>query len=221
MTTAVTAGSAENITLAASGLPSGATATFAPTSLNGAGQSTLTIATASGTPSGTYQVNITGTDTDATHSATFALTVTGGSTPPSDITNGGFETGTLAGWTSTGTASVIGNPVHSGNDAAQAGTGNGTLSQSFTAHHTALSLWADQLCGQSAFGFSTITLTDTTNNSAQTLLNRFCGQGPTGYHQLTATLTSGDAYTITVNNQDFGFGGGAATAIDDVTDATS
>lgn len=221
VTTAVTAGSAENITLAASGLPSGATATFDPTSINGAGHSTLTIATTSGTPSGTYQVGITGSDTDATHSATFALTVTGGSTPPSDIVNGGFESGTLSGWTSTGTASVVGSPVHGGSYAGRAGTGNGTLSQTFTAHHAALSLWAVQVCGQSAFGISTITVTDRTTNSAQTLLNQFCGQGPTGYHQLTATLTSGDSYTITVNNQDFGFGGGAATAIDDVTDATS
>ena len=221
VSTAVTAGSAETITFAASGLPSGATATFAPTSVNGAGHSTLTIATTSGTPSGTYQVGITGSDTDATHSATFALTVTGGTTPSSDIVNGGFETGTLTGWTSTGTASVIGSPVHGGSHAGRAGTGNGTLGQTFTAHHTGLSLWADQVCGQSAFGISTITLTDTTKNTSQTLLNQFCGQGPTGYHQLTATLTSGDAYTITINNQDFGFGGGAATAIDDVTDATS
>lgn len=221
VTTAVTAGSAENITLAASGLPSGATATFAPTAINGAGHSTLTIATTSSTPSGTYQVGITGSDSDATHSATFALTVTGGSTPPSDIVDGGFETGTLSGWTSTGTTSVIGSPVHSGSHAGQAGAGNGTLSQTFTAHHTGFSMWADQLCGQSAFGFSTITLTDTTSNTSQTLLNQFCGQGPTGYQQLTATLTSGDSYTITVDNQDFGFGGGAATAVDDVTDATT
>jgi subtilase family serine protease len=221
VTTAVTAGSAENIALTATGLPSGATATFNPTSIDGAGHSTLTIATTASTPSGTYQVGITGSDTDATHSATFALTVTGGSTPPSDIVNGGFETGTLSGWTSTGTVSAIGSPVHSGNHAARAGTGNGTLSQTFTAHHTAFSLWADQICGQGAFGFSTITLTDTTKNSSQTLLNQFCGQGAAGYHQLTATLTSGDSYTITINNQDFGFGGGAATAIDDATDATS
>ena len=221
VTTTVTTGSAETISLSATGLPTGATATFNPTTLNGAGSSTLTIATTASTPSGTYQVGVTGSDTDATHSATFALTVTGGSTSPNDITNGGFETGTLTGWTSTGTASVVGSPVHSGSHAGKAGTGNGTLSQTFTAHHTALSLWYVQVCGQSAFGISTVTLTDNTKNSSQQLLNQFCGQGPSGYAKLSATLTSGDSYTISIGNQDFGFGGGAATVIDDATDATS
>ena len=221
VTTTVTAGSAENITLSATGLPSGATATFNPPTLDGAGKSTLTIATTSTTPSGTYQVGVTGSDTDATHSATFALTVTGGPQGGNDIVNGDFETGTLAGWTSTGTTSVITSPVHGGSYAAKAGAGNGTLSQTFTAHQTSLSLWYVQMCGQSAFGFSTITLADNTTNASQNLLNQFCGQGPTGYQQLTSALTSGDSYTITIDNQDFGFGGGAATAIDDVTDATS
>lgn len=221
VTTTVTAGSAENITVAATGLPSGATATFNPTTLNGAGKSTLTIATTSSTPSGTYQVGITGSDADATHSATFALTVTGGPQAGNDIVNGGFETGTLSGWTTTGTASVVSSPVHSGAHAGKAGPGNGTLSQTFTATHPALSLWYVQICGQSAFGFSTITLTDNTTNQSQTLLDQFCGQGPTGYSQLTGALTSGDSYTITVDNQDFGFGGGPATVIDDATDATS
>jgi subtilase family serine protease len=221
VTTAVTSGSAENITLSASGLPSGATATFAPTSLDGAGHSTLTIATTSSTPSGTYQVRITGSDTDTSHSTTFALTVTGGPNGSNDVVNGDFETGTLAGWTSTGATSVVGSPVHGGSHAGQAGTGNGTLSQTFTAHQTGLSLWYVQVCAQGAFGVSTITLADNTANSTQNLLNQFCGQGPTGYTQLTASLTSGDSYTITIDNQDFGFGGGAATVVDDVTDATS
>lgn len=46
---------AGSIQLTASGLPSGATAGFAPSSVDAGGSSTLTIATSASTPPGTYQ----------------------------------------------------------------------------------------------------------------------------------------------------------------------
>ncbi|MEV8503518.1 M4 family metallopeptidase [Actinoplanes sp. NPDC051475] len=75
--TATTAGSAQTVALSASGLPSGATATFSPASVTSGSSSTLTIATSASTPSGTYTVTVTGTGS-ATHTATYTLTVTGG-----------------------------------------------------------------------------------------------------------------------------------------------
>jgi hypothetical protein len=78
VSTATTSGSAQTVAWSASGLPSGATATFNPTSVNSGGSSTLTIATSASTPAGTYSVTVTGTGASATRMATYSLTVTGG-----------------------------------------------------------------------------------------------------------------------------------------------
>ncbi|WP_194904618.1 glycoside hydrolase family 97 catalytic domain-containing protein [Catenulispora rubra] len=75
--TAVVSGSAQSVSLSASGLPSGATASFSPSSVNAGGSSTLTISTSSSTPAGTYTVAVTGSAASATHSAIYTLTVTG------------------------------------------------------------------------------------------------------------------------------------------------
>ncbi|MEV7028323.1 hypothetical protein AB0O00_40190, partial [Kitasatospora sp. NPDC093558] len=77
VSTAVTAGSAQTVALSASGLPSGVTAAFSPSSVTAGGSSTLTVSTAASTPSGTYPITVTGTGTSATHTATFTLTVNG------------------------------------------------------------------------------------------------------------------------------------------------
>ncbi len=72
------------VALAASGLPSGATAAFSPSSLSVSGStpasSTLAVTTSSSTPTGTYALTITGTSGSQAHAATIYLTV--GSTVP-------------------------------------------------------------------------------------------------------------------------------------------
>jgi hypothetical protein len=77
VSTATTSGSAQTVTLGASGVPSGATASFSPTSVTSGGSATLTVSTAASTPAGTYPITITGTGASATHATTFTLTVTG------------------------------------------------------------------------------------------------------------------------------------------------
>lgn len=64
-----------NVSLTASGLPSGATASFSPASLTGSGSATLSIATSISTPAGTYPVTITATSGSLQHTATVSLTV--------------------------------------------------------------------------------------------------------------------------------------------------
>ena len=64
------------VTLSASGLPAGVTASFSPASLTTSGNSTMTVATTAATVPGTYTLTITGTGTSATHSATVTLVVT-------------------------------------------------------------------------------------------------------------------------------------------------
>ncbi|WP_327004012.1 M4 family metallopeptidase [Dactylosporangium sp. NBC_01737] len=78
ITATLTNGSAQTVALTASGLPSGATASFSPASISSAGgTSTLTIATSASTPSGTYAVTVTGTGASSTRTTTFSLTVNG------------------------------------------------------------------------------------------------------------------------------------------------
>ncbi len=90
ISTAVTNGSAQTVNLTASGLPSGATATFSPSSITSGGSSTLTIATTAATAAGTYPVTITGTGTSSTRTTTYTLTVNGApgctATNPTDVT---------------------------------------------------------------------------------------------------------------------------------------
>jgi hypothetical protein len=64
------------VTLSASGLPSGASASFNPATVTGSGTSTMTVTTASNTPAATSTLTITGTSGSLTHSATVSLTVT-------------------------------------------------------------------------------------------------------------------------------------------------
>jgi hypothetical protein len=75
VSTAVTSGSAETVALTVSGVPSGATATFSPTSVTAGGSSTLTIS-AGTAGAGTYTLTVKGTGTTS-HSTNVTLTVTG------------------------------------------------------------------------------------------------------------------------------------------------
>ena len=121
MSTATTSGTAQTVTFSASGLPSGATASFNPTSVTSGGSSTLTISTTSGTAAGTYTVTVTGAATSGSHSATYTLTVNGtggGCTGAGQkLGNPGFESGGTA-WTATsgviGQYGRSGQPTHSG-----------------------------------------------------------------------------------------------------------
>ncbi|HVW86967.1 MAG TPA: DUF1349 domain-containing protein [Bryobacteraceae bacterium] len=72
------------VNLAASGLPTGATASFNPTSVSGSGTSTLTINTTGSTPPGSSTLTITGTSGSLTHTATVTLVVSA-STPSGAI----------------------------------------------------------------------------------------------------------------------------------------
>jgi len=69
------AGFAETVSLSATGLPSGATASFSPFSGVPSFSSTLTISTASTISTGTYSITVTGTGGGKTHSCTYTLTV--------------------------------------------------------------------------------------------------------------------------------------------------
>jgi hypothetical protein len=142
VSTAVTSGSAQTVTLSASGLPAGAAASFNPASVTAGGSSTMTITTSTTTPAGTSPITITGTGTSATHTTFYNLTVNGGgggcTSPGQKLGNPGFESGNTV-WTAT--PAVIGQngpaePAHSGTfDAWMDGYGTNhtdSISQSVT-----------------------------------------------------------------------------------------
>jgi hypothetical protein len=113
--TAVTSGSAQSVALSASGLPSGVTATFSPTSVTAGSSSKVTFATTSSTANGTYPITITGKGTSASETATYTLTVTGGTTSSGgSLVNGNFETGSLSPWTAQSGDAVESTTVHAG-----------------------------------------------------------------------------------------------------------
>jgi subtilase family serine protease len=79
ITVASLGGFSGTVNLSASGLPSGASASFSPASVSGSGSPSLTVTTSTTTPAGTYTVTITGTSGTLTHTATVTLIV---ATPP-------------------------------------------------------------------------------------------------------------------------------------------
>ncbi|WP_026163374.1 M28 family peptidase [Kribbella catacumbae] len=86
-----TIGAPQPVQFAASGLPTGATAAFAPSTVDSGGSSKLVISTTASTPAGTYQVTVKGTGA-VSHQATYSLTVTGASTGSVVVENPGAKT---------------------------------------------------------------------------------------------------------------------------------
>ena len=68
-------GFSDTVSLSVSGLPSGATASFNPTSVTGAGTSTLKVQTTSSTARGKVTLVVTGTSGTLSHAVTASLTV--------------------------------------------------------------------------------------------------------------------------------------------------
>ena len=98
LTTTVSGGFSSSITFTASGLPTGATAAFAPVSIAapGAGSPTITITTANATPAGSYAVTISAAGGGIIKTAILTLTVTTASSTV-QLFSDGFE---ASGWVS-------------------------------------------------------------------------------------------------------------------------
>lgn len=135
-------GFADTVNFFVSGLPSGTSGSFVPTSVTGSGSSTLTVTTSAGTPAGSYTPTITGASATLNHSVNVTLNVnsTGDfalSASPTtlQITRGGSGSDTvtvsaLAGFTGTVSLSVSGLPARtsaSWNPSAVTGSGSSVL----------------------------------------------------------------------------------------------
>ncbi len=158
----------------------------------------------------------------------FVLPSCGGSTPPppppsTSVTNGGFETGSLSGWTSSGTTGISAT-AHTGSYSGLTGSssptnGTSSLSQTFAAASgtSALSFWWESSCPDTVtYDWSTATLKDNTTGTTTTVLPRTCAASVT-WAKVSAAVTAGHSYTLTLANNDDNYTGDATyTRYDDV-----
>jgi len=166
------------VTLSASGLPAGTTASFSPTTITGSGSSTLTVTTTGSTPVGTSALTITGTSGTLTHAATVSLVVNAAPPPPDFTIAGSPSTQTVvAGNTTTYTATI--------------GSLNGfagvvTLSASGLPSGATASFSPATVTGS---GTSTLTVTTTSTTPAGTSTVTLIGTSGSTTHTGTVSLT--------------------------------
>jgi Putative Ig domain len=222
-----TVGTAVSLQIQASDSASGQTLTYSATGLPAGLSINSASGLISGTPTttGTSSVTVKATDTtNASGSASFSWTVspvlTGG------ITNGGFETGSLSGWTATGPMTgVTTSGPHSGTYAALLGSsttptnGASSIAQTFNAPtgSTHVSFWYNVTCPDTVtYDWATATLKDNTSGTTSTVLAKTCVSS-SGWKQVTATVTAGHSYTLTLTSKDDNYPGDpTSTKYDDV-----
>jgi hypothetical protein len=165
-----------SVSLSASGLPSGASATFSPNPISGgSGSSTMSVTTASNTPTGTYTLTITGTGGGVTETTTVNLVVSAAVTQNFSISASPSSQTVTQGNGTSYTATV----TPSGGF-----TGNVSMSASGLPSGASATFGTNPISGGS--GSSTMSVTTTSST-------------PTGSYTLTITGTSGSlAHSTTV-----------------------
>jgi hypothetical protein len=154
------------VSLSVSGLPTGTSANFNPTSITGSGNSTLSVSTGSSTASGSYPLTLTGTSGSLVHTTAVTLTVT--SPPPPDFT--------ISGSPSTQTVIVGGNTSYTATVTGVSGF-TGTVSLSVSGLPTGTS--------------ANFNPTSITGSGSSTLSVSTLASAPPGNYTLTLTGTSG------------------------------
>ncbi|HEV2373490.1 MAG TPA: glycosyl hydrolase family 18 protein [Streptosporangiaceae bacterium] len=188
VSTQLTSGSAQTVTLSAYGKPTGVTTSFVPKSVTTGASSTMTIKVASTVATGTYKITVKGKALSGTKLATYTLTVgtSGGGGP---LVNGGFESGSLSPWVCQSGDVTVSSPVHSGSFAAQitpTASQTGECDQSVTLKPNT----SYTLTGWVQGNFAYIGVSGDASASTWT--------SSSGWSQLTVPFTTGSTGNVTV-----------------------
>jgi kumamolisin len=178
ITSTVSGGFNSPVSLTASGLPTGVTVGFSPTSITGTGSSTMSITVASTTTPGNYPITVTGTSGSTSHTTTVTLTVTS--------TSAGFSI-------SAAPTSITVSRGSSGHVTVSTGVTGG--------FNSAISLSAT---GQGSRVTTTFNPTSITGAGSSTLTITVSRRATTGTRTLTITGTSGStshSTTVTLTIQ--------------------
>ena len=178
ITSAVTGGFSGTITLSATGQPSGVTVTFNPTSITGAGSSTMTMTVSSSTAPGTYAITVKGTSGSTVETTTVSLTVTG--TSPNFTISASPTSLTIN----------PGNSGHSTITTTVSGGFNSSISLSATGEPNRVTVsFNPSTIRAPGSGSSTITITVNRRAPAGTYTITVKGSGGGVQHTTTVTLT--------------------------------
>jgi len=225
-----TVGKAVSLQISASDSASGQTLSYSAIGLPAGLSINSSSGLISGTPTtaGTSSVTVTAKDTTgASGSASFTWTISSSGGGGNVIVNGGFETGSLSGWTAGGAAhGVTTTNPHGGRYAALLGlpntptNGNSSIAQTFTAPSGSshLNFWYNVHCPDTlTYDWATATLRDNTTGHTTTVLARTCNTNNT-WVQVTASITAGHSYTLTLISHDDNYPGDpTSTEYDDVS----
>jgi hypothetical protein len=162
----------------------------------------------------TYSLTLTSHDDDYSADPTYTLyddvTVSASAPPATGIVNGGFETGALSPWQSSGASVTVVTSAHSGGYSVQLGStsptsGDSSVAQTFTAPSNAaeLSFWYFPRCLDSSitYAWATVTLVDNTTGVSTTVLPKVCTNTEV-WTYVTTSIAPGDSYTLTLTSHD-------------------
>jgi phospholipase C len=211
ITAAISGGFDSAIAMSASGMPSGVTASFTPTSIPapGSGSTTLTLAASSSAATGTYTINVIGTGFGGVvENTTVSLTVSGPTT--NLILNGSFETGNFADWKTGGEVAptVTTAEAHTGSYSALLGqtaapevNGNSHIYQTITIPSTATKVTLSFFYWPGtndtiSYAYQEVLILDTSGSTLATVLK--VASNARGWKEVTYNLTSYAGQTISV-----------------------
>ena len=197
ISTSVSNGFNSSVALSISGLPSGVTASFSPTSIAapGSGSSTLNFTASSTATTGTFNTTVTATGGGITHTTTIPLTVNAATSPNFAISASPTSLSVAAGGTGTSTISTT---VSGGFNSAVSLSASG-LPAGVTAAFSPTSIAAP------GSGSSTLTFTASSTAAAgtSTITINASGGGVSHSTTVSLTITSGGTNTQILGNPGF------------------